>query len=391
MAKSSKVRIAILTNYPANGKNFSGGVETATQGLLDGLQDYRHQFELHIVSLSKDIEKDKQVQWEGFTFHFLSVPRNPVLRPHLPYNIMKAFFKLKEISPRIVHCHDNMALAVASILSAYPRIFTIHGIKKIEAKLWRGKEYWSYQIDRILERFVHRHFNTFIANSSYVLNFLNHRKRIFNIPNSISRQFFTSTKKVLNSAEKCILYVGPLVYLKQVHVLINAFINLKNDFVDLKLIICGNQEDNPYYKRLENSIKESGVSDIRFVEHLSREELKDCYKRASMLVLPSLQENSPMVIAEAMGVGLPVIASRVGGIPYMIEHKKTGLLFEPTNVDELVKCIRLLLSDKDLYKCISFAARQKAEELYQPNNIAAETVKVYRKFLSTTYTCLQKE
>jgi len=275
-----------------------------------------------------------------------------------------------------------MALAVASIFSGFPRIFTVHGVKRQEARLWQGKEYFSHQMDRILEYFVHRNFYNFIAVSLYVSNLLNKKKRIFNISNPVSKDFFfTGLKPLLQRGNSYIFFIGPLVYLKQAHILIEAFIKLKKDFPALQLTLCGNKDDKKYYKRLTDLIKNQNASGINFINHLSREGVKNYLKNSLVFVLPSLQENSPMVIAEAMALGIPVIASRVGGIPYMIEHKKIGLLFSPGNVAELVKCLGILLRDKKLYQSIRYEAHKQALRLYRPENIAAETVKVYRELL----------
>jgi glycosyltransferase involved in cell wall biosynthesis len=65
-------------------------------------------------------------------------------------------------------------------------------------------------------------------------------------------------------------------------------------------------------------------------------------------VLPSLSEGLPQTMLEAMSYGLPVIATKVGGIPDVIEHAKTGFLIEPGNSEEIKKYIEILLEDEKL-------------------------------------------
>ena len=387
MDRKAKKRIAILTNYPTDFVSFTGGVETATEGLLEGLRDYQSDFEFQIVSLSNGIERDMVIERDGYKFHFIAIPKRPFLKPHLPYNIIKAWRKIKEISPDLVHCQDNMALAVASILSGYPGVFTVHGIKKMEAKLWRGKEYLSHQIDRALERFVHQHFNAFISISPYVKKLMNHNKKIFEIPNPLIRLFYSFENLLQDSKEQYILYIGPLIYLKQPLILIYAFIELKKDFPNLQLILCGSKEDPKYYNIIKAVIHKNSLTDISFLENLSRKEIRDYLVKAKALVLPSIQENSPMIIAEAMAIGTPVVATRVGGIPYMIEHKKTGFLFEPGNTNELIEYIKILLKNKQLYASIREKARERTRKLYQPKRIAQMTVKTYRELLTKSGKC----
>lgn len=379
MSSPTRKRIAILTNYPADLKSFTGGVETATAGLLDGLKSYQKDYEFHIVSLSKMVNKDIKINHNGFKFHFLAIPKSPLLKPHLPYNIIKAFLKIKTLKPALIHCQDNMALAIASLMSGYRRVFTIHGIKRMEAKLWRGKEYLSHQMDRILEWFTHRNFYHFIAISPYVVELLNKRKKIFNIPNPLPREILDSEDKAIrNGNNKTILYVGPIVHLKQVHILVEAWMRLKRESVDLQPTICGPLEDEEYFKAILQRLKENNLNGVNFTGSLPREGLIAQLKKAFVLVLPSLQENSPMIIAEAMALGTPVIASRVSGISYMIEHKKTGLLFNPGDSSGLADCIKLLLEDGELRRRIIAAARNRAKDYHNPERIARQTVEVYR-------------
>lgn len=375
-------RIAILTNYPADLKSFAGGVETATAGLLDGLKRYQADYEFHIIALSKMVNKDLVISHNGFKFHFLAVPKSPFFKPHLPYNIIKTLLKIKALNPDLVHCHDNMALAVAALMSGYPRIFTVHGIKRLEAKFWRGKEYLSHQMDRILEWFVHRKFHHFVAISPYVAGILGKKKKIFNIPNPLPREIFNAEdnkiKRFNNQDTKDILFVGPLVYLKQVHILIEAWIELNREFGNLRLTICGLMEDEKYFREILKRLKENNsLNNVNFKGQLSRKEMILCLKRAFALVLPSLQENSPMIICEAMALGTPVIASRVGGIPYMIEHRKTGLLFNCGDSCSLEESIKLLLKNNTLRKRIIRTAQDYAKKNYDPGKIAEKTIGVY--------------
>ena len=108
----------------------------------------------------------------------------------------------------------------------------------------------------------------------------------------------------------------------------------------------------------------------RFVKRLDPEKMAAFYKGARFLVVPSKWfEGCPLVVLEAMSHGLPVIASRIGGLPEFVEDGVTGLLFEPGNASELADKIRLLWSDPELCRRMGAAGRKKAlreynEEVY---------------------------
>jgi glycosyltransferase involved in cell wall biosynthesis len=124
-----------------------------------------------------------------------------------------------------------------------------------------------------------------------------------------------------------ILFVGREDRVKGIKYLKEAFDSLKNDFPSFRLMLVG-----------------EGLPDGKLSLSEVKERMKNCY----CLVLPSITEGLPRVIIEAMALAKPVIASRVGGIPDLIEDGKTGFLFEAGHSDELADKIRTLIENKDL-------------------------------------------
>lgn len=83
-----------------------------------------------------------------------------------------------------------MALALAAILGRCPRIFTVHGVKRYEASMRTGWEFWSATMDSIIERYVHRHFDAFICISNYARSVIGNGYLTFDIPNPVRSLFF---------------------------------------------------------------------------------------------------------------------------------------------------------------------------------------------------------
>jgi colanic acid/amylovoran biosynthesis glycosyltransferase len=100
---------------------------------------------------------------------------------------------------------------------------------------------------------------------------------------------------------------------------------------------------------------------INFCGALSSEEVQKHYQRADIFVLPSLVEGWPTVLAEAMATGLPVIATRVGGIPEIISHESNGILIAVESVKEIKDTIKKLLDNAYLREKIGSKAREKTE------------------------------
>jgi glycosyltransferase involved in cell wall biosynthesis len=94
----------------------------------------------------------------------------------------------------------------------------------------------------------------------------------------------------------------------------------------------------------------------------NREELRNAMSQASLLILPSIEDNCPMVILEAAAAGLPVLASRLGGIPELIQEGVTGYLFEPQIRSTLLSQLTNIFSDAHLASQMPATAREQPSD-----------------------------
>ena len=123
----------------------------------------------------------------------------------------------------------------------------------------------------------------------------------------------------------------------------------------------------------------------RFVGWLSQEELPRQIRQADFLVFPTIAEEAlGRSAVEAMGVGRPVIASRIGGLPFTVADGATGLLFEPGNVDDLAAKIEALLDDSTLRERMGQAGRRRFEEHFTWQTIIE---KHYRRLFAVPAVC----
>jgi glycosyltransferase involved in cell wall biosynthesis len=172
------------------------------------------------------------------------------------------------------------------------------------------------------------------------------------------------------------LYLGRLSSEKGILTLVNAF--MKTKFEDVKLLIVG---DGPIKKQLEEQTRAD--SRIRFTGYLSGGSLIKITRSALSVIVPSeWYENAPISILESFASGKPVIGSRIGGIPEMIDEGVNGYLFEPGNVDDLREKLELILSlsGKEISK-MGQAARRKVEEKYNPGLHYEKLMDIYRRVL----------
>jgi colanic acid/amylovoran biosynthesis glycosyltransferase len=120
--------------------------------------------------------------------------------------------------------------------------------------------------------------------------------------------------------------------------------------------------DGPERPRIQREIRRHRLeSHCALLGRLPEADVLREVARADVFVLPSFMEGLPVVLMEALGLKVPVIAPCVAGIPELVEHGKTGLLFSPANWDELTAHILVLLEDRDLRDRLAQAGRARIE------------------------------
>ena len=137
-----------------------------------------------------------------------------------------------------------------------------------------------------------------------------------------------------------ILFVGHPWYTKGVDLLLRAFRAVSPEHPEYSLRIVGYLPEREQHRALFE-----GNSRIEFAGPVMPDEVIEQMRACSLLVLPSRSEGMPRVLIEAMASGRPIIASRVGGIPYYVTHGETGLLFDREDVETLAKLLRDVLAD----------------------------------------------
>ena len=169
------------------------------------------------------------------------------------------------------------------------------------------------------------------------------RGRIVDVGNAVAERFFEIEPK---PEPQRLLYVGAVMQRKRLLDLIEAFARARRaGLADLALAVAGPLSDAPYAQAVVDRIDALGLRDVvQLLGPLSPDEIAGELRRAALLVLPSGQETSPMSIAEAMAAGVPVLATRTGGVPYLVGDGRTGRLVDVGDVDGLAEALVEILS-----------------------------------------------
>ena len=173
-----------------------------------------------------------------------------------------------------------------------------------------------------------------------------------------------------------VLFVGRLIKMKGTEYLIEAVKNLIPEYSDLKLVIVGDGDARGEYARMVSSIRENVI----FTGYY-RGDLYRFMCAADIIVMPSLCEGCPNVLLEAMACGTPVIASRVGAVPDVIQNGKTGILTKPKDVGGIVNALKKLMDNPLLAKEMGEAGRKRMEEEYSWEIICKKIEDAYEKVI----------
>jgi glycosyltransferase involved in cell wall biosynthesis len=165
------------------------------------------------------------------------------------------------------------------------------------------------------------------------------------------------------------LFVGRLRIRKGVEVLLEAMRGLRAAYLDARLLIAGDGEHRAALERRAAALDLGGA--VRFLGRCDAGRVRGLLRGARALVVPSIYEGMPLVVLEAMEAGLPVIASRVSGIPEVVADQVTGWLVPPEDPERLAAALTEALADPDEARRRGEAGRRRVEAEFRPAHAAA--------------------
>jgi glycosyltransferase involved in cell wall biosynthesis len=253
---------------------------------------------------------------------------------------------------------------------------------------WPGKTV-ALRLYAALDRFLLRRFPGIAAVSDPVRDSLlrsgvpNDRIRL--VQNGIDTESFSRGQPVLKQlpqvqGKKVVGFIGRLAQEKGLAYLMQAAESIVREDSNVAFVFAG---DGPYRDSLCNLIKKLNL-ETHVVLLGKRSDMVDVYASIDVLVLPSLSEGVPMVVLEAMAAGKPVLATKVGGIPQVIQDEKTGLLVDPADASQLTIALKRLLASPHLREELGRRGRDRVSTCYSAGAMAQAYLTMYREVGSQT-------
>jgi glycosyltransferase involved in cell wall biosynthesis len=205
------------------------------------------------------------------------------------------------------------------------------------------------------------------------------RNKISLIYNGIDQSIYKPRNKLrirrklgIDIKKKVILFnsIGRNNPYKGFSYLMEALKKIKNKN-NILLLIIGDDKD----------FKAKGFDTMNIGFINSEKKMSEYYACADILLYPSIQDNCPLVVLEAMSCGLPIVTFDTGGIPELVQHKKTGYIAKYKDVDDLFKGMNLLLKNPDLRKKYGFQARKRVKKYFTLKKQTQNYLRLYNKLL----------
>jgi glycosyltransferase involved in cell wall biosynthesis len=376
-----RIRVLMLGPYPRSLSRIDGGVAAATTYLSQSLASLP-EIELIGVRIAGRAVTQGPADYLGWPVENFELGRFGVST--LFYAQRRRFFALLDrYRPHLVHAQGADVSGYLAIRSGYPAIVTVHGILTECANL-RSNPIWRLREKaqaRITEGFVVKRAKNLIAISPYIGRYYRRRlqAKSFDIPNAVAPSYFSVCRRPEPGR---VLFAGRITRGKGIADLVQAV--ARHPDAAERVILAGATPDADFASTLKSIVSAAGLDDrVTLPGLLSEKELLDEFSRASVLVLPSYQETAPMVIQQAMAARLPVVATRVGGVPDMIEHEVSGLLCDPGDIDGLSGALLRLRGDTELGVRLAASAHQQAAATLTADRVAQATLAAYRQVLES--------
>jgi glycosyltransferase involved in cell wall biosynthesis len=214
-------------------------------------------------------------------------------------------------------------------------------------------------------------------------------RSILPIPNAVDTGRFPLRKDRDDRGPVRIIHIGRMERVKGVFTLADALRKLFDDCERIECTFIGGDQRMPNGESCLDQVKKrlgSAVDrgHLRFLGKVDDSQMMDELADSDLAVVPSLNyESFSYTCAEAMTVGLPVVASRIGGIPETVIEGECGLLITPGNSDELAQQLRVLIRDKDLRERMGVSGRNSAINRFGLDATGRQTLDYYREVLGS--------
>ena len=353
---------------------------TAPAALLQGLAMIP-EIEVHIVSCIRQPVKSPEKIAPNIFFHSLVVPKTGWMKTLFQGCVRAARQKIRAIKPDIVHGQGTEAdCSLSAIFSDFPNVITLHGNMRAVTRANHDPAFSYNWMAARLEGFVLPRTNGVVCITNYTRRAVEKLARqTWVVPNAVDQSFFEINAAPDAARPPVGLCVGQIWGYKNQNALIRALDPLagKKEF---RIDFLGKAGADAYAQEFLQLVRQRAW--CKHVGWADRDELKNHLQTASFLAHPTLEDNCPMAVLEAMAAGVPVLASKIGGVPDLFTDKKTGLFCDPARPESFREAVEKFVTNRAFAEEMAAAAKAEARRRFHPLVVARQHLEIYREVLS---------
>ncbi|MEP6662094.1 MAG: glycosyltransferase family 4 protein [Verrucomicrobiota bacterium] len=294
---------------------------------------------IHVIVLRKNIERDLVFERNKVVFHVLKIPGGLRAPSFFWIDTFRIRRELEKIKPHVVHAWgtEQGAALVASRLP-YPYLVTIQGLLT-----WYKKLIPLVRYDRFaawLEDVSLRRANIATTESNFAVHYLQERysKLCVHQAEHAANWFFHQIQRRSQIDPVRFIYVGTLCYRKGTDLLLRALNEIAREIpFELMMVSGANRE---FVNQMKPSLSAEFWRRIIFKTDLSPSEVAEELAQATIMLMPTRADTSPNAVKEAVVAGVPVVASKIGGIVDYVFEDKNGMLFDSGDLPGFIAAIR---------------------------------------------------
>lgn len=282
---------------------------------------------------------------EGFTLYYASSKKNKFFR--MCEMIFMTFKYARKVDYVLIDTYSTKNFWYAFIISQQCRLLKVKYIPKLHGGNLPNRIVRS----KFFSDLIFNNSHTNIAPSLYLYETFksNGYVNLQYIPNTIELHLYTESVKEFKVPK--ILWVRSFAKIYNPLMAVKVFLNIKKEFPDAEICMVGPKKDESYSKTSKYALKNN--AEVTFTGKLSKTEWIDLSKNYNVFINTTHFDNTPISVIEAMALGLPVVSTNVGGIPYLLEHDSNALLVDDNDIAGMSSQINRLFTEPGLAVSLS--------------------------------------
>ena len=366
----SAFKVLQMGAYPEDFNYTNGGIEASTLGLCDQLSELPNVIVKVLSNPKKSIQVDYKKTKGNVEITYLANKHKFAFLSFL--RIGRIIKEIKLFKPHVCHLHGTGPLVLLLLmylkLSKKKHLVTVHGIAGVELLKSFKK---NKKVGTLLQLFYYGFLELIIINmatkiivdTAYVEKWVKARQLYRNheikiVPQGINSKFYGIKD---NYKENNVLSIGSISRRKGYEFSIASIKNLVEKYPDINYNIIGFCHDPQYYNELLVLIEKLHLKDcVSISSNVNGDLIEKYLSEANVFILHSQEESQGIVFCEAMACGKPIVATNIGGVPFVVKSGVNGLLSAFGDVDAFALNIHTILEDKMLRSKISAVNKNEA-------------------------------